>query len=335
MELGRIVEQGTRAQIFTNPSHPYTKKLMDSVPPLYGPNVVNFVNETPEAPKIEIADLTKDFVRKGGFFQQTKETNRAVDGVNLTVNKGDIFGIAGESGSGKTTVAKILLGLYEPTSGSIKIDKQPLEDMVGTTEFRKKVQIVYQNPGSSLNPKRTVADQLAVPLKFAGYNKEQIRQRVDELLRMVDLPASYAFMYPHELSGGQKQRIAIARALSVNPSILILDEPTSALDVLIQKNVIDLLRRLRTELDLTYVFISHDLSLMRNFCNRIAVMHRGKICEQGPTQQVFDTPAHPYTRALLSSIPVTSDREAQLKPKVTKAEKEAVLATSTAIMENA
>jgi peptide/nickel transport system ATP-binding protein len=225
----------------------------------------------------------------------------------------------------------MLLGLHSPSSGQIKIDGRPIKDFSDAKEFRKLIQIVYQNPGSSLNPKRTVAQQLAVPLTFTNHSKAEIRTRTAELMDMVDLPPSYASMYPHELSGGQKQRVAIARALSVNPKILVLDEPTSALDVLIQNTVIELLLKLRQELDLTYVFISHDLSLMRNFCNRVAIMFRGEICEQGLTRDVFANPQHAYTRALLSSIPVISAREEQLKPKVTTAERQAVLASSTAL----
>ncbi len=245
--------------------------------------------------------------------------------------RGDIFGVAGESGSGKTTLAKMILGLYAPTSGTIKIGEKPLTEILGTQDFRKMVQIVYQNPGSSLNPKRTVAAQLSVPLKFTGYGKAAITKRIDELLDMVDLPRSYASMYPHELSGGQKQRVAIARALSVNPKILVLDEPTSALDVLIQKTIIELLHRLRDEFKLTYLFISHDLSLMRNFCNRVAIMFRGQICEQGETLEIFNNPRHSYTRALLSSIPVIDAEEEKLKPRVTKEEKDRVLRRTTAV----
>jgi peptide/nickel transport system ATP-binding protein len=225
----------------------------------------------------------------------------------------------------------MLLGLYGPTSGDIQFNGKSLNDLRGTVEFRKLVQIVYQNPGSSLNPKRTIADQLAVPLHFTGYDKAQIKGRVAQLLDMVDLPAHYASMYPHELSGGQKQRVAIARALSVEPEILVLDEPTSALDVLVQNTVIELLHRLREELNLTYVFISHDLSLMRNFCNKIAVMFRGEMCELGATKDVFANPQHNYTQALISSIPVISAEEENLKPKLTKQERAAVLATSTAL----
>ena len=331
MERGHIVETNTNEEIFSNPVHPYTQKLMACVPALYGERVREVKNDQPGRPKIQVAAITKDFTRRSGFFKRTRSSVRAVNSVNLEIESGDVFGIAGESGSGKTTLAKMLLGLHLPSSGQIKIDGRPINDFSDAKEFRKLIQIVYQNPGSSLNPKRTVTQQLAVPLTFTNHSKASIMTRTAELLEMVDLPPSYASMYPHELSGGQKQRVAIARALSVNPKILVLDEPTSALDVLIQNTVIDLLLKLRQELDLTYVFISHDLSLMRNFCNRVAIMFRGEICEQGLTRDVFANPKHAYTRALLSSIPVISEREERLKPKITTAERQAVLASSTAL----
>lgn len=331
MERGHIVEANTNEEIFSNPVHPYTQKLMACVPALYGERVREVKNDQPGRPKIQVAAITKDFTQRSGFFKRTWSSVRAVNSVNLEIESGDVFGIAGESGSGKTTLAKMLLGLHLPSSGQIKIDGRPINDFSDAKEFRKLIQIVYQNPGSSLNPKRTVTQQLAVPLTFTNHSKASIITRTAELLEMVDLPPSYASMYPHELSGGQKQRVAIARALSVNPKILVLDEPTSALDVLIQNTVIDLLLKLRQELDLTYVFISHDLSLMRNFCNRVAIMFRGEICEQGLTRDVFANPKHAYTRALLSSIPVISEREERLKPKITTAERQAVLASSTAL----
>ncbi|MDE0761318.1 MAG: ABC transporter ATP-binding protein [Planktomarina sp.] len=331
MENGYIVEEATRKDIFEQPRHAYTKKLMTSVLPLYGKRVRNFENDRQSDPKIEIQGVTKEFRAKVGFFSKKYRVVRAVDNVNLQIENGDIFGIAGESGSGKTTLAKMLLALHSPTDGQIKIDGRPLSNFSDSREFRRLIQIVYQNPGSSLNPKRTVTQALTVPLKFCGHDSTKIKSRISELLEMVDLPKSYASMYPHELSGGQKQRVAIARALSVNPKILVLDEPTSALDVLIQNTVIELLLRLRKELDLTYVFISHDLSLMRNFCNRVAIMFRGQICEQGETREIFTDPQHVYTRALLSSIPVISEQEEQQKPKVTDAERQAVLASSTAL----
>jgi peptide/nickel transport system ATP-binding protein len=328
MEHGRIVETGTRDAIFQTPKHEYTKKLMGAVPPLYG-NKVKTIDYTGSTPAIQLKTINKDFKTRSGFFNNKIDVFRAANDVSLTINQGDIYGIAGESGSGKTTVAKMILGLTEPNNGEIKLFGRSINEFKGTSEFRKLIQIVYQNPGSSLNPRRTVADQLSVPLKFSGYASSQIKNRIYELLELVDLPQNYAGMYPHELSGGQKQRVAIARALSVNPKILVLDEPTSALDVLVQSTVIDLLNRLRKEFDLTYIFISHDLSLMRNFCNRVAIMFRGNIVETGNVTKIFEHPSHAYTRALLSAIPVISQEEENQKPKINKKERDEVLASST------
>ena len=328
MEHGKIVETGTRDTIFQSPKHEYTKKLMGAVPPLYG-NKVKTIDYNGSIPAIELNTVSKDFKTRSGFFNNKVDVFRAATDVSLSINQGDIYGIAGESGSGKTTVAKMILGLTEPSTGEIKLFGRSINQFKGTSEFRKLIQIVYQNPGSSLNPRRTVADQLSVPLKFSGYEISQIKNRIYELLELVDLPQNYAGMYPHELSGGQKQRVAIARALSVNPKILVLDEPTSALDVLVQSTVIDLLNRLRKEFDLTYIFISHDLSLMRNFCNRVAIMFRGNIVETGNVATIFEDPSHAYTRALLSAIPVISQEEENQKPKVNKKERDEVLANST------
>ena len=332
MERGRIVETGTRDMIFKAPKHEYTKKLMDAVPPLYGAKVKTIEHEG-SRPTIEVSKVSKDFEMRGGLFNRKIVSFRAAHEVSLSVKQGDIFGIAGESGSGKTTIAKMILGLTKPTEGQIKIEGRAINDFVGTQEFRKLIQIVYQNPGSSLNPRRSISDQLTVPLKFTGYDSTKIQTRIGELLELVDLPQSYSGMYPHELSGGQKQRVAIARALSVSPKILILDEPTSALDVLVQSTVIDLLNRLRHEFDLTYVFISHDLSLMRNFCTRVAVMLRGEVVETGTVTKIFDAPNHAYTRALLSAIPVISAEEEALKPQIRKQERDEVLTTSTVLEE--
>ncbi|MGI9502873.1 MAG: dipeptide ABC transporter ATP-binding protein [Geminicoccaceae bacterium] len=330
MERGHIVETGARDAIFDAPEHAYTKKLMAAVPPLYGGNVQTLTHDG-QQPMIDVDHVSKTFDLRSGWFGRVTDSFRAVNDVSLTINQGDIFGIAGESGSGKTTLAKMILGLISPSDGAIAIGGRLVADFAGSQDFRKLIQIVYQNPGSSLNPRRTVADQLAVPLKFTGHDRAAIKARIGQLLELVDLPTSYASMYPHELSGGQKQRVAIARALSVSPQILVLDEPTSALDVLVQSTVIDLLHRLRREFDLTYVFISHDLSLMRNFCNRVAVMLRGDVVEEGPIKEIFDAPSHPYTRALLAAIPVITPEEEALKPKVSKDEREQVLATSTAL----
>ena len=331
MEKGHIVEKGTTAEIFQQPKHPYTLQLMASVPPLYGEKVQNIANNEQDTNAITIKNVCKDFTQKSGFLRRKTESVSAVKDVSIDISKGDIFGIAGESGSGKTTLAKMILGLYSATSGDIKINGRHLNQFQGSVEFRKTIQIVYQNPGSSLNPRRTVGSQLTVPLKFAGYSPLESKERIKELLAMVELPQSYSAMYPHELSGGQKQRVAIARALSVHPQVLVLDEPTSALDVLIQNTIIDLLHRLRSEFDLTYIFISHDLGLMRNFCNRVAIMFRGEICEHGNTAEVFSNPSHLYTRALLSSIPVITTAEENLKPKISRAERETVLTNTKAL----
>ncbi|MEM0934302.1 MAG: ABC transporter ATP-binding protein [Pseudomonadota bacterium] len=332
MDKGRIVETGPRDAIFKAPQHAYTKRLMAAVPPLYGPDVQTVENAKAEPdPAISVQAASKDFVTRSGLFNQHRSTHRAVNAVSLNVMAGDIYGLAGESGSGKTTLAKMILGLISPSLGRIAVGGQNVAEAAGTTPFRKLIQIVYQNPGSSLNPRRTIADQIAVPLKFTGSDPTAIKPRIAELLEMVDLPQDMANMYPHELSGGQKQRVAIARALSVSPRILVLDEPTSALDVLVQSTVIDLLHRLRAEFDLTYLFISHDLSLMRNFCNRVGVMLRGEIVEEGPVAQVFGSPKHAYTRALLSAIPVTTDDAEAQKPKVSKEERAAVLNPTTAL----
>jgi peptide/nickel transport system ATP-binding protein len=329
MQAGRIVEHGAVRDIFQAPRMPYTQRLLEAIPPLYGPRV-----ERREArdttPVVRASDIVKRFVAPKRWLEPARPAVTAVQNANLTICRGDIFGIAGESGSGKTTVARMIIGLAAPTSGRIEIDGKPIEAWRKDPAFRRRIQIVYQNPASSLNPKRTVAETLSVPLAFSGaVEKSRRPQRIRELLERVELPASFAERYPHQLSGGQKQRVAIARALAVEPEIIVLDEPTSALDVSVQKTVIDLLLRLRDELGLTYIFISHDLSLMRNFCNRIAVMFRGEICEQGRTDEVFDNPRHPYTRALIASVPVLTDAEERAKPSVTLEERRAVLASTT------
>lgn len=328
MEHGRIVESGARESLFDAPSHPYTRKLMASVPPLYGERVRK-VDNTGSTPLLSLESVTREFVSERPFFGKRRAPLRAVDQVSIDIDKGDVFGIAGESGSGKTTLARMLLGLTRPTSGVVRLGGQPVHELARQSSFRRRLQIVYQNPGSSLNPKRRIAQQLAVPLRYAGLTRGAIRSRIPELLEQVGLPQSHASRYPHELSGGQKQRVAIARALSVEPEIIVLDEPTSALDVLVQETVVELLLDLRKQYGLTYVFISHDLSLMRNFCNRVAVMYRGAVCEQGDTATLFDAPRHAYTRALIAAIPVISDAEEARKPAVTRLEREAVLVSTT------
>ena len=266
------------------------------------------------SPALQIIDLCKTFPVAGGFGRRGGET-KAVDHVSFEIAKGEIFGLAGESGSGKSTIARMILGLTEPTGGDILIDGQNLTG-IDRRNHRSAVQMVFQNPGSSLNPRRTVGQSIAVPLEVAGLGRAQRRARIDELLDMVQLPKNFAERYPHELSGGQKQRVAIARTLAAKPSLVVLDEPTSALDVSVQARVIDLLVDLGRELSLTYLFISHDLSLMRNFTNRIGVLYLGQIVETGETGKVFENPQHDYTRLLLASVPVISAEEEAMRPHI-------------------
>ncbi|CUW99822.1 Dipeptide ABC transporter nucleotide binding/ATPase protein [Agrobacterium fabacearum S56] len=314
MHHGDIVETGPCTQILHAPVADYTRSLLDAVPPLYGPRVADLAQST-RSPIVTIEGLNKIYGRRNGYH--------AVRDVNLTLKDGEIFGLAGESGSGKTSVARMIMGLSRPTSGNLVIDAP------SPGRGKRLTQIVYQNPGTSLNPKRTVRQTLTLPLKSIGMDGEARERRMQELMGLVRLPQSYLGKYPHELSGGQKQRVAIARALAAEPKILILDEPTAALDVSVQKTVIDLLLQLREELGLTYLMISHDLSLMRNFCSRIAIMLRGEIVEEGVTSAVFAEPKHPYTRALIAAIPVVTYEEERLKPTVTEEERMRFLIKTT------
>lgn len=264
------------------------------------------------APMLEICNLRKSFPVRNAFGRQIGEV-KAVDDVSFAIEKGQVYGLAGESGSGKSTIARMIMGLERPDGGDIVIDGESLTKR--SRGHVRHVQMVFQNPGSSLNPRRTVGQSIAVPLdahSFCG-NK---RERVGELLEMVQLPANFAERYPHELSGGQKQRVAIARALAVEPKLLVLDEPTSALDVSVQARVIDLLTDLGRQMELTYLFISHDLSLMRNFARNVGVLYRGQIVETGTVTAVFENPSHDYTRLLLASVPVISKEEEAMRPKI-------------------
>ena len=262
---------------------------------------------------LEIRNLTKSFPTHSTFGRQTGEV-KAVADVSFAIEKGQVYGLAGESGSGKSTIARMIMGLTRPTSGAILIDGQDIAGQIGTRAHGRRVQMVFQNPGASLNPRRTVAQSISVPLVAHGFDRAAQPRRIGELLDMVQLPQAFAQRYPHELSGGQKQRVAIARALAVAPKLLVLDEPTSALDVSVQARVMDLLTDLGRALDLTFLFISHDLSLMRNFAQRVGILYLGQIVETGLTAEVFERPTHDYTRLLLASVPVISAEEEAMRP---------------------
>jgi len=258
---------------------------------------------------VVVKDLKKHFATDEG-------TVRAVDGISFTINEGETFGLVGESGSGKSTTAYTLMGIYTPTEGEISykgkdismgVKKRPLS-------LKKEMQMVFQDPGSSLNPKRSIEQIIELPLQVHGIAKDERRKRVIELLRMVELPEDYLDRQPTKIGGGEKQMVAIARALATNPTFITLDEPTSALDVSMQAKIINKLIEFQNELDLSYLFITHNLSLMRNVATRVGIMYLGKLCEVAPTAAFFSKPLHPYTKMLLSSIPVITSEEEAVKP---------------------
>ncbi|MGD0188333.1 MAG: ABC transporter ATP-binding protein [Roseiarcus sp.] len=266
-------------------------------------------------PLLEVVGLSKAFPLRGGLFGRITGEVKAVNDVDFKLFKGEVFGLAGESGSGKSTIARMILGLTAPSEGAILFEGRDLTLEANASVRSRAVQMVFQNPGSSLNPRRSIGQSIAVPLEARRIATVEIDRRVARLLDMVQLPADFANRYPHELSGGQKQRVAIARALAVEPKLIVLDEPTSALDVSVQAKIMELLNDLGRSLGLTYIFISHDLSLMRNFANRVGVLYLGRLVEVGPVRTLFETPAHPYTRSLLAAIPVISAAEDALKPR--------------------
>lgn len=243
---------------------------------------------------------------------------KAVDGISFSVKYGETFGLVGESGSGKSTTAYTVMGIYAPTDGEINYEGVDISTGIKKRpkSLKKKIQIVFQDPGSSLNPKRTVKQILELPMRVHGIvGRKESTERVLELLRLVELPDEFLDRYPRELGGGEKQIVAIARALATNPTFITLDEPTSALDVSMQAKIINMLIRFQKDLDLSYLFITHNLILMRNVATRIAIMYLGKIFEVASASEFFRNPLHPYTRMLLSSIPVVTKDEEELKPK--------------------
>jgi len=251
------------------------------------------------------------------FFITSEGTVRAVDEVSFSIVGGETLGLVGESGSGKSTVAYTVVGLHSPTSGKIVFEGMDISKSVSKRpkKLKKEIQIVFQDPGTSLNSRRTIRQILELPLKVHHVGDSHDRkERVVELLERVELPSDYMYKSPHSLGGGERQMVAIARALATGPKLIILDEPTSALDVSIQAKIINMLINFQKEMNLAYLFITHDLSLMRNVATRVAIMYLGKICEVAETSEFFASPLHPYTKMLLSSIPVVSEEEEAIKP---------------------
>ncbi|MEV0471290.1 dipeptide ABC transporter ATP-binding protein [Streptomyces prunicolor] len=287
MRHGRAVEHGPVDTVLGAPTEPYTRDLLGAVPRVDVPRAPSEASSAAQEVVLEATGLRREFGRGKRAFA-------AVDDVSLTIHRGETLGIVGESGSGKTTLGRMLVGLLKPTAGEIKPGGG----------VRPDVQMVFQDPVSSLNPRRSVGESIADPLRARGErDEESIRGRVRELLERVGLEGAHYDRYPHEFSGGQRQRVGIARALAADPRVIVCDEPVSALDVTTQAQVVALLGELQRELGLALVFVAHDLAVVRQVSDRVAVMRRGRIVEQGPADEVYDAPQDPYTKQLLAAVP--------------------------------
>ncbi|MFJ6548469.1 MULTISPECIES: ABC transporter ATP-binding protein [unclassified Microbacterium] len=316
MSNGNIVEAGPSRQILENPQHPYTQRLVGAAPSVASQRIQAVVEdrgiETLDdlaaiPPTVRVTGLTKDYkIRQGNF---RSEAFRAVDDVSFEILRGKTLALVGESGSGKSTVAKMVLKLEEPTSGTIEIDGQDVSRLSNAQAFglRRRMQPVFQDPYGSLDPLRNIGNTISEPLQIHGVgDRTAQRERVEELLDQVALPRALATRYPNELSGGQRQRVAIARALALKPDIVVLDEAVSALDVLVQDQILKLLAELQSELNLTYLFITHDLAVVRVSSDLVCVMEKGKVVEQGTVDEIFANPQQEYTDRLLKAIPGAS-----------------------------
>jgi oligopeptide/dipeptide ABC transporter ATP-binding protein len=308
LKEGRIIEQGTTEEVLGNPQTDYTKLLIRTITPSE-----NKKKQTKNDSEyiLEVDDLKKYFPVKSVSRATKNLFVKAVDGVSLKLRKGEILGVVGESGCGKSTLVNTLLLLHKPTEGKVLFDGDDIFSLSKSDlrKARKNVQIVFQDPFWSLNPRWLVRDIIGEPLKVhENLSSDEYLAAVEKLLSMVGLPKDGAFKYPHEFSGGQRQRIAIARALSVRPKLVVLDEPTSAIDIISQAQVLEMLEQLKKEMQLTYIMISHDLSVVNYMADKIIVMYLGRIVEYGDSDLVFHNPKHPYTRALFNAIPGLNTR---------------------------
>lgn len=322
MYKGRVVESGPTLQILQDPHHEYTKRLVRAAPSLASRRadgeligdqalqlkVTEPAQEASSGPEdvVVAANLVKDFPIRGAVPFRGGSTFRAVNDVSFTLRRGTTTAVVGESGSGKSTVARMVLGLLEATSGTVHFDGKDVTSLRGAAakEFRRRVQPVFQNPYGSLDPMYSIYRAIAEPLNIHGIGDKSSRTaRVKELLDLVALPQSVMQRFPNELSGGQRQRVAIARALALNPEVVVCDEAVSALDVLVQAQILTLLRDLQNELGLSYLFITHDLAVVKEIAHDVIVMSRGEVVDAGPTEQVYENPTSDYTRMLIDAIP--------------------------------
>ena len=339
MNNGKKMEEGTVREIFNNPQHEYTKALLAAVPKLGEmaakkyPEPMRLVGDKKSKamkpivgtnePLLKVNNLVTRYPVKGGFLRRTVAQVHAVEDVSFTIMKGKTLSLVGESGCGKSTVGRSLIRLVEPTSGDVNLDGQNIlslnpKDM---REARSNIQMVFQDPFASLNPTLTLFDQVAEPLRnFGLINLGELRVKIGNLFDRVKLPRSFMRRYPHELSGGQRQRIAIARALALNPSLIIADEPVSALDVSVQAQVLNLMMELQTDLGLSFLFISHDMAVVERMSHDVGVMYLGRLVEIGPRSSIFRNPQHAYTQDLLRAVPIAdpdkrkSERDLNFKP---------------------
>jgi peptide/nickel transport system ATP-binding protein/glutathione transport system ATP-binding protein len=327
MFRGNKVEEGTVEEIFENPQHPYTKSLLAAVPKLGEmtgtdlPRPMRLLGrDGSEVPPItgsdevllEVKNLTTRFEVKGGFFRRTVANVHAVEDLSFSVNKGQTLSLVGESGCGKSTAGRSILRLVEPMQGSVFLDGKDIMSLTQSElrEARRDMQMVFQDPFASLNPQMQLADQVSEPMRNFGMGSSgEMQKRVEMLFDRVELPRSFMQRYPHELSGGQRQRIAIARALALNPKLIVSDEAVSALDVSVQAQVLNLMLELQAELGISFLFISHDMAVVERVSHHVGVMYLGRIVEIGPRRAVFENPQHPYTQALMKAVPIADPRK--------------------------
>ncbi|MEL7525662.1 MAG: ABC transporter ATP-binding protein [Pseudomonadota bacterium] len=335
MQTGSLVEIGPVEQIYQSPSHPYTRRLLNAVPVL-GTAVAKPSVKATDIPMLDLANVSVRYPIRSGLLRQVKHEVLAVDQVSFSVPKRTTLGLVGESGCGKSTIARAVIGLAEPSSGTVRVDGTDTSTLSHEQRFafRAKTGIVFQDPFAALSPRRTAFDQIAEPMVIHKWGDQpKIRERVRWLLNRVGLSDQHLDRYPHEFSGGQRQRLCIARALALEPDLVIADEPVSALDVSVQAQVLELFSELQRELGLTYLFISHDLAIVEQVSEAVAVMFMGRLVEYGPAKTVLSDPAHDYTRNLLASIPVPDPAKPMATPQLYDEGRKSPIAPKGAITE--